>query len=107
MTTIQHPAWCSPTRCDATDPDLPVSGGAHRSDPLLLDLGPIIIGAPSDVRRVTATLFQVVRSWTTDRFLHLEAAGGEVSLPVDDAATLLAQLADLLAQARDVAGGQP
>jgi len=93
-----HPGWCSPNRCDVTDPTLPTRGGAHRSEPITLDLAPVLVGRDR-LQVATASLYRVDHGFDTDTWLILNAAGREqLSMPILKSTAVLVQLARLIGQ---------
>lgn len=92
-----HPAWCSPRYC-GVDADLPADGGEHRSEPLVVDLRLVMTdrGAVSKTGPGAAFLTQAACPWTTSAYLHLEADGEHLTVPLFQAAAILARLTDLI-----------
>lgn len=97
---IQHPAWCSLRLCNVTDPSLPLDGSEHRSEPVVLDLQRAMTnrGPLSRTGSGSAYLTQAACPWTTETYLHIEAAGEDMTLPLTQAAGVLIQLTHLIDQ---------
>lgn len=98
---LTHPAWCSPAHCDAVAGEgLPLTGTAHRSGPLDIDLGPYL---PIPLRKFTARLHQAVAPWPVDVFVVVTGPDGHevLSMRVCAARALLGVLDRLLAQAEE------
>lgn len=94
---LVHPAWCNPAHCTVLGELLPLTGTAHKSRPVELDLGPF---APGERRIVTVQLSQAVAPWPTDVFAVARNAEGEItSMRVEAAREMLATVAALLARA--------
>lgn len=90
----EHPGWCSPERCDINDPRIAHQGGAHRSEPVLLDLAPLVIGADR-LQVASAYLWQGYGRGRA-AYLVLDSGGNSLALPVLKAAGILIQLALLI-----------
>jgi hypothetical protein len=102
VTGVTHPAWCSPRYCRDGGNQFS-KYGEHRSEPVGLDLRSVLAShrtaAPSGTG--AAYLTRSICPWTTEAYLHLEADGESVSLPLSSAAGILAQLTDLAATAAE------
>lgn len=101
MTTLNHPAWCNPARCDADPAAATIAGysagtpGAHRSAAVPLDLRavwPRVDGAAVE-------LYQAVAPWPTAVYLNVRADDASASLPVPDARAYLSTVTALLDRA--------
>ncbi|MEV6926734.1 hypothetical protein AB0M46_19825 [Dactylosporangium sp. NPDC051485] len=97
-----HPAWCDHTRCTA-DPATQASGyrsgigGEHRSADLPLNLRAGMWPIPP---RAVAFLTEAVAPWRCSTYLRITVEGDtELSMPVDNAAPLLAALSALVGSA--------
>lgn len=93
---VEHPAWCSPRRCTVTG-ELPLDEAVHLSAAVILDAPITVTGALA----VQAWLQQLAAGDTTT-YLVLDAPDidcGRALLPVDEAATSLAALQQLIATA--------
>lgn len=91
-----HPAWCSPQYC-GVDPDLPTDGGEHRSEPCVVtNLQDVMSNRGAVSGSGVAYLTKSAQPWTTDTYLHLEADGEHLTVPLAQAAAILAQLTDLI-----------
>jgi hypothetical protein len=98
MTDMSHPVWCSPQHCDAVpvDPNLPMSGTAHRSAPVPIRADDVI--APR--KTISASLSQPVCPWPTRVWLDLAVDGEPVgSWEARTVRDVLADLAALVDQA--------
>lgn len=95
VTTLAHPGWCSPVVCSAHDSSLPLSGGEHRSEPVLLDLR-LVFTARGAVKATAAYLTKAACAWDTETFLHLATDNDDLSVPLSQAAGLLQQLTALV-----------
>ncbi|PRY24034.1 hypothetical protein [Pseudosporangium ferrugineum] len=97
MNGIDHPTWCSPRLCTVVD-TLPADGGEHRSEPINIDLRLVVTDrgrlSPSGIG--SAYITQAACPWPTNTFLRLEVPGNETSIPLVQAAEILAQLNDLI-----------
>jgi hypothetical protein len=93
-----HPAWCSPDRCDVTDPNLPAYEGAHRSEPVDVNTPGLTVGNRM-VQATSASLYQAAAPWNVSTYLIVVADSVETSMPVFQAAGALAQLAGLVDRA--------
>jgi hypothetical protein len=95
---VEHPRWCLPQYCTATDSQLPLDGGEHQSEPIGLDLRRVMTnrGGLSAAGVGSAYLTQAACPWPTETYLHLEADGEDMTIPLSQAAGVLAQLTDLL-----------
>ncbi|MDQ7905511.1 hypothetical protein RB614_13355 [Phytohabitans sp. ZYX-F-186] len=94
---LTHPAWCNPAHCTVVGELLPLTGTAHRSRPVELDLG---VFAPGRRSTVSLQLSQAVAPWPTDVFVIASDSGGELlSLRVEAARDLLATVSALLGRA--------
>ena len=95
---IEHPPWCDPAECDAGDrPEL--GSGAHRSLPLLLQLGYQVF---TDTTEVHVRLIQHHANWPTDVYVHVDVPGAptaHVSVELAHARSMHRELGALLASA--------
>lgn len=92
-----HPAWCSPNRCDATDPALPAYGGAHRSEPQPVDMKLLSVGY-GPVQVASVWLYAAAAPWKVATYLVALVDGVEISMPISQAVGVLTQLTQLAAQ---------
>ncbi|WP_432839019.1 hypothetical protein [Dactylosporangium sp. CA-092794] len=97
-----HPAWCDRTRCTA-DPASQANGyrsgvgGQHRSADLPLNLRAGMWPIPP---HAVAFLSEAVAPWRCSTYLRITVdSDTELSMPVDNAAALLAALSALVASA--------
>lgn len=90
----QHPAWCSPQHCTVTDPTLPVYRGEHRSEPVDLDLAPLVIG--EDRLQVASAYLRESAGPFNAAHLVLTSGGRQLSMPILKAVGVLIQIARLV-----------
>jgi hypothetical protein len=101
VSPVLHPSWCSLSLCDVVDPNIPPAGGSHRSAPVTIGVGPMLLFSTGcNVRHVEASLSKVAAAWETDTYLTLRADETEAVFPVDVASAALGALGNILEAAR-------
>jgi hypothetical protein len=100
--TAEHPTWCDRSRCTA-DPSTQANGyrsgvgGEHRSADVRLNLRAGNWPIPP---AAVAWLSEAVAPWRCSTYLRITVDGDtELSMPVESAAPILAELSALVASA--------
>jgi hypothetical protein len=97
-----HPAWCDRSQCTADSASQangynPRAGGQHRSADLPLNLRAGMWPIPP---HAVAYLSEAVTPWRCSTYLRITVdQDTELSMPVDNAAPLLAALSELVTSA--------
>jgi hypothetical protein len=104
LTALPCPEWCSPKECDVHGVAAPRIGGAHRSEPVEADFGPLV---PQPSRFPGVYLYQAGAPEPGDVFLVFEVADVTVALPVEEGHEFARQLADLTWRAITAIAGGP
>src|SRR5919197_820682 len=89
-----HPSWCDSGQCDV---DNALEGfGAHRSAPLLLNIGFQVL---ADAASVRLQLHQSGANWPTYVYVTIEADRARATLELAEARRMLREVGALLASA--------
>lgn len=101
MSVALHPKWCALSLCDVVDPNVPADGGEHRSAPVTVDVGPMLLFTTGcNVRHVEVHLSKVAAAWETATFLVVRFGDTKAVFPIDVASAALGALGEVVEAAR-------